>query len=165
MGRDEIAGGSLLNVGVVFVVALASALASGLGVFPVMAVRFNERKSMVVSGALAAGFMLGASARLVYEGGRRNGVGTLLGALLGVAFILALVPFEESPRSAAAWSIFSSLPQPLMAVPAYLAVQTFRPLLPAGLGFAAGAMTWMVFTQRFQRPLLRGLGESQPLPW
>lgn len=34
-----------------------------------------------------------------------------------------------------------------MAVPAYLAVRTFEPLLPAGLGFAAGAMTWMVLTQ------------------
>lgn len=65
----------------------------------------------------------------------------------GVAVSLALVPFGESARNAAGWSIFSSLPQPLMAVPAYLAVRTFEPLLPAGLGFAAGAMTWMVFIQ------------------
>ncbi|MBV9774146.1 MAG: ZIP family metal transporter, partial [Gemmatimonadetes bacterium] len=30
-----------------------------------------------------------------------------------------------------------------LAVPAFLAVEAFRPLLGAGLGFAAGAMLWM----------------------
>jgi len=46
-------------------------------------------------------------------------------------------------RSGAGWSIFSSLPQPLLAVPAFL-VDAFAGLLPAALGFAAGAMIWMV---------------------
>jgi len=34
-----------------------------------------------------------------------------------------------------------------MAVPAFVFVETFRPLLPFGLGFAAGAMIWMVFSE------------------
>jgi ZIP family zinc transporter len=210
-----------MNVGIVLLVSLGTALATGLGVLPVVAVRVNEHNSIVLSGALAGGFMLGASAGLVYEGSQRSPVGTIVGAVVGVAFIvmtrallgqtrdahignlrgargmtallvigimtvhsltegvalgvsfageeslgiliaiaiaihnipegvavsLALVPFGESARRAVGWSIFSSLPQPLMAVPAYLAVRTFEPLLPAGLGFAAGAMTWMVFTQ------------------
>ena len=47
----------------------------------------------------------------------------------------------------AGWSIFSSLPQPLMAVPAFLFVEAFEPVLPYGLGFAAGAMVFMVFLE------------------
>ena len=34
-----------------------------------------------------------------------------------------------------------------MAVPAFLFVSTFAPVLPYGLGFAAGAMTFMVFRE------------------
>lgn len=206
---------------VVFLVALGTALATGLGVFPVLAVRGRERLSIALSSGLAAGAMLGASVGLFYEGGLRSWPRTLAGAVAGVAFIygatkflerfpnahvgnlkgargltavliigvmtihsftegiavgvalagqkalglliaiaiavhnipegvaisLSLVPHGEKPRNAALWSIFSSLPQPLMAVPAYLAVRAFEPLLPAGLGFAGGAMVWMVLTQ------------------
>jgi zinc transporter ZupT len=65
----------------------------------------------------------------------------------GLAISLILVPRGESVRRAAAWSIFSSLPQPLLAVPAFVFVAAFRAFLPVGLGFAAGAMIWMVFSE------------------
>jgi len=65
----------------------------------------------------------------------------------GLAISLVLVPRGTSVRAAAGWSIFSSLPQPLLAVPAFLFVNAFEGLLPAALGFAAGAMVWMVLKE------------------
>ena len=65
----------------------------------------------------------------------------------GLAISLVLVPRGTSVRAAAGWSVFSSLPQPLLAVPAFLFVDKFESILPAALGFAAGAMVWMVFAE------------------
>ena len=65
----------------------------------------------------------------------------------GLAISTVLVPRGSGVAAAAGWSIVSSLPQPLMAVPAFLFVEAFDPLLAAGLGFAAGAMAWMVGTE------------------
>lgn len=44
-------------------------------------------------------------------------------------------------------SVFSSLPQPLAVVPAVLLIWISQELLPAGLGFAAGAMTYLVLAE------------------
>lgn len=65
----------------------------------------------------------------------------------GLAISAVLRPQGASIAACAGWSIFSSLPQPLMAVPAFLFVDTFRPTLPYGVGFAAGAMVFMVFVE------------------
>jgi zinc transporter ZupT len=73
----------------------------------------------------------------------------------GIAVSLVLIPQGVSVARAAGWSIFTSLPQPLMAVPAYLAVEWFRPALPAGLGFAAGAMLVLVAIELIPEARLR----------
>jgi len=58
----------------------------------------------------------------------------------GLAVSIVLIKEGVSVPMAAFWSIVSSLPQPLMAVPAFISVSFFQTFLPGGLGFAAGAM-------------------------
>ncbi|MFN2113091.1 MAG: ZIP family metal transporter [Anaerolineales bacterium] len=65
----------------------------------------------------------------------------------GLAIAMVMVPKGTKAWKAGLWGIFSGLPQPLMAVPAFLFVLLFEPWLPVGLGLAAGAMIWMVFAE------------------
>lgn len=210
-----------MNVGLVFLAAFVTALATGLGALPLLFNRHIHDRGVGLATAVAAGTMLGASAGLCWEGANDGLLRTVGGALLGAGFIvlsrrvlghrrevgfgvlrgadargalmivgvmtvhsftegvgvgvafgdgqalgvliataialhnipeglaisLVLVPRGITVLRAAGWSVFSSLPQPLMAVPAFLLVEWFRPVLPIGLGFAAGAMVWMVVVQ------------------
>jgi zinc transporter, ZIP family len=206
----------------VFLFALLTAVATGLGAVPFAFAKHPTRRWLGASNAVAAGLMLAASFGLLYEGMNYGPLRAMAGALLGLVFIvvarrslgqdehpvvfasmsgldarkallivgvmtihsftegvgigvsfgggealglfislalavhnipeglaisLVLVPRGVGWVRAAGWSILSSLPQPLMAVPAFFFVEVFRPLLPYGLGFAAGAMIWMVFSE------------------
>ncbi len=205
----------------VFIAALLTALATGLGALPLLFLRSNARLYLGVANAAAAGFMAAASGGLVFEGVVYSGPRTMIGLGLGVLFVafssrlleghhgielgglrgkdalkalmligvmtlhsategvgvgvsfgggqalgilitiaiaihnipeglaisLVLVPRGVSVWRAAGWSVFSSLPQPLLAVPAFVFVEAFAPFLPVGLGFAAGAMLWIVWVQ------------------
>jgi len=221
---------SAASASFVFVAALVTALATGLGALPLAIGSGGARRWLGPANGVASGVMLGASASLIYEGVQRGGGRTVLGALVGGVFVvlayrvvgehdaltlgtlrgadarkaliivgvmtahsaaegvgvgaafgdvgafgvlvaaaialqnipeglaisLVLVPRGASVRSAAGWSIFSSLPQPLLAVPAFLFVDRFAAVLPVALGFAAGAMVWMVARDLLPEALSQG---------
>lgn len=218
----------------VFVAALITALATGLGAIPLAFAHRVNRRWLAVGSALAAGLMLAASHGLVTEGssigswrvllgmasglvlivladrwldrhhtpevsdlqgadakkalmivgvmtihsfaegigvGVSYGGGEELGVFIttaiavhnipeGLAIALVLVPRGVPVWQAAWWAVFSSLPQPLMAIPAYLFVAAFDPFLPIGLGLAAGAMIWMVFAEMLPDALDRLSGRA-----
>ncbi len=206
----------------VFIAATITALATGLGALPLLAMRQVTPRALAYGNAVAAGLMLAAVFSLLTEGFDVSSPRTILGLLLGLAGIwlakhaigrlenppgikdiaradgvkvllimgvmtahsaaegvgvgvaygggrelgdfitiaialhnvpeglaiaLVMVPRGASVAKAAWWSILSSVPQPLLAVPAFLFVLTFQPLLPVGLGLAAGAMLWMIFSE------------------
>lgn len=206
---------------VVFLAALLTALATGLGALPLLAARHMSARWLALANAAAAGLMLAACYSLIVEGFAFDVRRTLAGIVLGLIFIvlagrwlhrhgdvsvaevtgadakrillivgimtlhsaaegvgvgvaygggralgdfitaaialhnvpeglaisLVMVPRGATVLKAAGWSIFSSLPQPLLAVPAFVFVLIFQPWLPVGLGLAAGAMFWMVFAE------------------
>ncbi len=205
----------------VFLAALATAIATGLGAAPFLFVREMSRWWLGIANAIAVGLMLAASFGLMVEGSAYSPGRTIAGILIGAVFIavthrlvaghkdlhvgalrgadarkalmivgvmtlhsmaegvgvgvaygggdelgifittaiavhnipeglaisLVLVPRGVGVGRAAGWSVFSSLPQPLLAVPAFLFVVAFEPFLPIGLGLAAGAMIWMALAE------------------
>lgn len=65
----------------------------------------------------------------------------------GIAISLPLKADGVSTRKCAVTSIITSIPQPVMAVPSALLAWFFEPLLPIGLGFAGGAMIYLVISE------------------
>jgi zinc transporter ZupT len=212
----------------VFIYALITALATGLGAIPFAFIKKITGKIMGISNAIAAGLMVGATFTLIDEGIEQDYLKTLFGMAIGLLFILGVEKIldgyehkhQDSPSflvnkhgffknfkkaiiiivvmtahsaaegiglgtsfggnlkfglmmtiaiaihnipeglaisaslvgkgvswwKACLWSIFTSLPQPLFAVPAFLFISYFKNYLPVGLGFAAGAMLWVVFS-------------------
>ena len=110
------------------------------------------RAFLIVTVMTVHSFAEGAAVGVSFGGGEALGIFITVAIAVhnipeGLAISLVLVPRGASVASAAAWSVFSSLPQPLVAAPAFLFVESFSAVLPLGLGFAAGAMAWMVFAE------------------
>jgi zinc transporter, ZIP family len=113
----------------------------------------DARKSLLIVGIMTAhSFAEGIGVGVSFGGG--EALATYISAAIaihnvpeGLAIALILIPLGTPVWKAALWAIFSSLPQPIMAVPSYLFVEIFEPVLPIGFGLAAGAMIWMVFSE------------------
>tara|TARA_Y100000589_G_scaffold298288_1_gene306721 strand:+ start:642 stop:1496 length:855 start_codon:yes stop_codon:yes gene_type:complete len=65
----------------------------------------------------------------------------------GIAITLPMHAQGISLWKCAWWSVFSSLPQPIVAIPAFLLVHHFQYLVAPSMGFAAGAMLYLVVAE------------------
>src|SRR4051794_7263229 len=81
---------------VVFLAALVTALATGLGALPFALPGVDVRRWLGSANAVAAGVMLGASASLVLEGARDSGALTAVGAVAGALFVALAYRFVDS---------------------------------------------------------------------
>ncbi len=73
----------------------------------------------------------------------------------GTAVALPLRANGASLGSCFWYAVLTSAPQPLVAVPAYLLISVVQPLLPASLGFAGGAMIFLVVSELLPESLAR----------
>ena len=109
----------------------------------------SARKALLIMGVMTAHSVSeGVGVGVSYGGGDALGLFITAAIALqnvpeGLAIALVLVPRGVGVWTAAGWGVVSSLPQPLLAAPAFLAVEAFEPVLAPGLGFAAGAMVAM----------------------
>src|SRR5215831_18909133 len=78
----------VLEVVTVFLAALVTALATGLGALPFAFAR-PDRSWLGFGNSLAGGLMLGASLGLLYEGARFDVTRTAIGVVVGIVFIWA----------------------------------------------------------------------------
>ncbi|KAL7265744.1 hypothetical protein ACSBR1_003512 [Camellia fascicularis] len=76
----------------------------------------------------------------------------------GLAVSMVLASRGVSPQNAMLWSVITSLPQPIVAVPSFICADAFNKFLPFCTGFAAGCMIWMVIAE----VLPDGLKEACP---
>ncbi|XP_059311618.1 putative zinc transporter At3g08650 [Lycium ferocissimum] len=65
----------------------------------------------------------------------------------GLAVSMVLASRGVSPQNAMLWSILTSLPQPIVAVPSFICADAFHKFLPFATGFAAGCMIWIVVAE------------------
>ena len=119
----------------------------------------NARKALLIMGVMTVHSMAeGIGVGVSYGGGEALGL-FITGAIAlhnvpeGLAIALVLVPRGIGVWAAAGWAVVSSLPQPILAPPAFLAVEAFQPILAPGLGFAAGAMVLMTATEMIPEAL------------
>lgn len=135
--------------GVVFVGLVRRTLPTGDDVHFGALTGDGARKAILIIAVMTAHSVAeGVGIGVAYGGGETLGIATTLAIAIhnipeGLAISLVLIPRGIGVLAAAGWCVFSSLPQPLLAVPAFILVDVLTPALPLGLGFAAGAMVWM----------------------
>ncbi|MBN2470883.1 MAG: ZIP family metal transporter [Anaerolineae bacterium] len=113
----------------------------------------SKRILMVLVTLFIHSFPEGLAIGVAYGSGEA-GLGLLMAVAIaihnipeGVAVSLPLRAEGVSGWKCVGWALISGVPQLIAAVPAYLAVMAFRPVLPYAFGFAAGAMIFLVMSE------------------
>jgi len=65
----------------------------------------------------------------------------------GMAVAMMFVNKGLSVRQASICAVVSNLPQPLIAVPAFVFLEAYKGITPWGLGFSSGAILFVVFSE------------------
>jgi len=115
----------------------------------------NARKALLIVLVMTVhSFSEGIGIGVSFGGSVGTNLGMLVTATLalhnipeGFAVSSVLVSKGMSVWGAALWSIFTSLPQPVMAIAAFICADVFVVIRPVGLGFAAGAMLWVAWLE------------------
>jgi ZIP family zinc transporter len=140
------------NLGLLFILASQRALAARPIQFASLGGAAGRRAILLVIVMTIHSFAEGVAVGVAFGAGPTLAVVITLAIAVhnvpeGLAISAALRPKGASVAACAVWSVVSSLPQPVMAVPAFLFVEAFTPVLPYGLGFAGGAMVFMVLVE------------------
>ena len=96
----------------------------------------DAKKALLIVGVMTLhSFAEGVGVGVSFGGGESFGAFISIAIAVhnipeGLAIALVLVPKGVGVGKSSLWAIFSSLPQPLVAVPAFLFVSLFRPILP-----------------------------------
>jgi zinc transporter, ZIP family len=93
----------------VFLFALLTAVATGLGAVPFALAKHPTRRRLGASNAVAGGLMLAASFGLVYEGTNYGPLRALAGALLGLGFIVGARRYLRQEEHPAVFASMSDL--------------------------------------------------------
>ena len=109
-----------------------------------------KRALLVMAVMTLHSFAEGVGIGVAFSGEEGHKLGTFIALSLaihnvpeGLAVAVVLIPRGVSLISTMGWGIFSSLPQPMVAIPVFLFVSSAIPWLPVGLGFASGAMLYV----------------------
>ncbi|KAL6513400.1 hypothetical protein OROGR_020886 [Orobanche gracilis] len=128
--------------------------------------QYGEMSMLDINGADAAKVILIVGIMTLHSFGEGSGVGVSFagskglsqGILVtlaiavhnipeGLAVSMVLASRGVSSQKAMLWSVITSLPQPIVAVPSFICADAFNKFLPFATGFAAGCMIWMVMAE------------------
>ena len=123
----------------VFLFALLTAVATGIGALPFFFVKDLTRSWLGASNAVAAGLMLSASFGLVYEGLDYGLLRTLVGALTGLVFIVLVRRFLQREEHPAVFAQMTDLDaRKALLIVGVMTMHSFTEGVGVGVSFGGG---------------------------